>query len=155
MRPLREAIAALVAGAPTLEQSLTIISTFFPDRIVVLDSAYESAQDSREFIYGKRAFDLLWSFANEYWSALANGQGDLIGKRAFGANDFAQNEGGALSTLGKKRRTFDYRGTDILMEKHLKIGIKDSVAETLRIHFEWTASEKRLVIGHCGKHLDF
>jgi len=155
IRPLRDAVASLVEGDPSLEQSLTIISTFFPDRIVVLDSAYDSAQDSKEFMYGKRAFDLLWSFVNDYWSALAGGQGDMIGKQAFGANDYAQNEGEALSKAGKKRRTFNYRGTDILMEKHLKIGIKDSAAETLRVHFEWVAAEKRLVIGHCGKHLDF
>lgn len=155
IKPLRDAVASLVNGEPSLEQSLTIISTFFADRVVVLDSAYESAQDSKEFMYGKRAFDLLWSFVNDYWSALAGGQGDMIGKRAFGANDYAQNEGQALSNLGKRRRTFNYRGTDISMEKHLKIGIKDSVAETLRVHFEWIGVEKRLVIGHCGKHLDF
>lgn len=155
IKPLRNAVASLVGGEPSLEHSLTIISTFFPDRVVVLDSAYESAQDSKEFMYGKRAFDLLWSFANDYWSALAGGQGDMVGKRAFGTNDYAQNEGQALSNPGKRRRTFNYRGTDILMEKHLKIGVKDSVAETLRIHFEWFGAEKRLVIGHCGKHLDF
>lgn len=155
IKPLRDAVASLVNDEPSLEQSLTIISTFFPDRVVVLDSAYESAQDSREFMYGKRAFDLLWSFVNDYWSALASGQGDMIGKRAFGSSDYAQNEGQALSNAGKKRRTFNYRGTDILMEKHLKIGIKDSVSETLRIHFEWIGVERRLVIGHCGKHLDF
>jgi len=155
MRPLRDAVTSLVAGNPSLEQSLTVISTFFPDRVVVLDSAYESARDSKEFMYGRRAFDLLWSLANDYWTALANGQGDLIGKRVFGANDYAQNEGQALSNPGKKRRTFTYQGVDILMERHLKIGIKDSVAETLRIHFEWIGAERRLVIGHCGKHLDF
>lgn len=41
------------------------------------------------------------------------------------------------------------------MEKHLKHGVKDSKAETLRIHFEWLPSEKKLVVGHCGKHLNF
>lgn len=155
LKPLRDAVTSLVNGEPSLEESLTIISAFFPDRVVVLDSAYESAQDSKEFMYGKRAFDLLWSFVNAYWSALASGQGDMIGKRAFGANDYAQNEGHALSNPGKRRRTFNYRGTDILMEKHLKIGVKDSVAETIRVHYEWIGVEKRLVIGHCGKHLDF
>lgn len=155
LKPLRDSVASLVDGEPSLEQSLTIISTFFPERVIVLDSAYESAQDSQAFMYGKRAFDLLWSFVNGYWSALASGQGDMVGKQSFGANDYAQNEGEALSKAGKKRRTFNYRGNDILMEKHLKIGIKDSVAETLRVHFEWIGAEKRLVIGHCGKHLDF
>ena len=41
------------------------------------------------------------------------------------------------------------------MERHLKVGVRDSAATTLRVHFEWIAKEKRIVIGHCGKHLNF
>ena len=79
----------------------------------------------------------------------------LHAKAVFGHNAYAQNESQALSNDGRRRRTFTYRGRDFLMEKHLKIGVKDSAAETLRIHFEWLADEKRLVVGYCGKHLDF
>ncbi len=39
------------------------------------------------------------------------------------------------------------------MTNHLKIGVKPSDAETLRIHFDWDAEKKMIVIGHCGKHL--
>jgi hypothetical protein len=46
-------------------------------------------------------------------------------------------------------------GKQIEMLKHLRIGVKDSAAETLRIHFHWDAKDQRIVIGHCGKHLDF
>ncbi|MFV8646948.1 hypothetical protein ACNREK_22150, partial [Ralstonia pseudosolanacearum] len=60
-----------------------------------------------------------------------------------------------LSNDGKKRRTFNYCGKDFLMEKHLKHGVKDSPAETLRVHFEWFSNEKKIVVGHCGPHLDF
>lgn len=155
LAPLREAVSALVAGNPTLEQSLTLISALFPDRIVVLESAYDSAQESCMFRHSKKAFELLWNLANGYWEALENGKGDMHAKTVFGHNAYAQNEGEALSSGGKKRRTFMYRGQDLEMHKHLKIGVKDSAAETLRIHFEWLADEKRIVIGHCGKHLDF
>jgi hypothetical protein len=41
------------------------------------------------------------------------------------------------------------------MEKHLKIGTADNAADTLRIHFDWVAEEARIVVGYCGKHLDF
>lgn len=41
------------------------------------------------------------------------------------------------------------------MWKHLKIGVKDSITETWRCHFEFDADEKKVVIGHCGRHLDF
>ncbi len=155
LSPLREAVSALVAGNPTLEQSLTLISALFPDRVVVLESAFDAAQESRVFRHGKKAFDLLWNLVNGYREALASSKGDMHAKAVFGHNAYAQNEGEVLSSDGKKRRTFMYRGRDIEMNKHLKVGVKDSAAETLRIHFEWLADEKRIVIGHCGKHLDF
>jgi hypothetical protein len=61
----------------------------------------------------------------------------------------------SLSDKGKRRRTFNHRGRAILMARHLKHGVKESPAETLRIHFEWLADDKKITIGHCGKHLDF
>ena len=47
------------------------------------------------------------------------------------------------------------KGSSIVMPMHLKIGVKDTAAETLRIHFEWFADEQKIVIGHCGPHLKF
>ena len=55
----------------------------------------------------------------------------------------------------RKRRTFEYQGKGVVMTRHLKIGRKDSVAETLRIQFYWDANARKVVIGHCGPHLDF
>ena len=39
------------------------------------------------------------------------------------------------------------------MWQHLKIGVKDSLSRTLRIHFFWDPGAGKVVIGHCGKHL--
>lgn len=157
LAPLRESIAAVLKGNPSLQQSLELTSSLYAERVMVLDSAISSAKESDRggFRFGDKAFELLSKLANEYWQALADGNGDQQAKAAFGHNAYAQNEGQALSGLGKQRRTFAYHGKNFLMEKHLKSGVKDSLAETLRIHFEWVAEEKRLVIGHCGKHLDF
>lgn len=157
LAPLREAVTAILTEDPPLENSLQLINMLFSDRVIVLDSAQDSAQesDAANFRYGKKAFELLWKLANGYWQALADGKGDQHAKTVFGHNAYAQNEGQALSNEGKHRRTFNYRGRDFLMEKHLKIGVKDSSTETLRIHFEWLADEKRLLVGYCGKHLDF
>jgi hypothetical protein len=157
LMPLREAVAAVLAHEPSLEQSLKLINTLYTDRVAVLDSAQDSAHesDTHGFRHGKKAFDLLWKLANGYWQALADGKGDQHAKTVFGHNAYAQNESQALSNDGKRRRTFTYRGRDFLMEKHLKIGVKDSAAETLRIHFEWLSGDRRLVVGYCGKHLDF
>lgn len=152
--PLRQAIIALQKGDNSLEEALTVVATLFSDRLIVLDTAYQSAKDS-DFRYGQKAFDLLLKLVGEYWQILADGNGDQQAKAVFGQNAYAANEGGALSNEGKRRRTFKYKGRDFLMERHVKHGVKDSSAETLRIHFEWLSGEKKLVIGHCGAHLDF
>ncbi len=34
-------------------------------------------------------------------------------------------------------------------------GRKDSSFTTIRVHFHWDAATKRVVVGHCGPHLDF
>ncbi len=84
-----------------------------------------------------------------------DGTGDQHAKNVFGLKAYAASEADTLSIDGKKRRTFHYLSQPKLMEKHIKHGVKDSAAETLRIHFEWIAAEKKIIIGHCGKHLDF
>lgn len=98
---------------------------------------------------------MLHTLATGYWSALNEGKGDQHAKGVFGKDAYAANESDSLSNEGKRLRTFTYRGQDFAMEKHLKHGVKDSKAETLRIHFEWLPAEKMLVVGHCGKHLNF
>ncbi len=157
LKPLRDTIRAILKSEASLEQSLRLIAGLYPNRIIVLNSALESAKESDRggFKYGNKAFDLLLKFAEDYWSALSSGQGDQKARKTFGQKAFAAREASSLSNEGKRRRTFTYHGREFLMEKHLKHGVKDSVAETLRIHFEWLADEKKLVIGHCGKHLDF
>jgi hypothetical protein len=137
-----------------LEQALVLLSSLYPDRIVVLDTALKSAADSKDFKYKEKAFDLLWKMATDYWSVLAGGGGDTEARRVFGAA-YAAQESESLTTQGEKRRTFHYNGEPIGMFRHLKIGIKPSLFETLRVHFEWFAKEKKIVIGHCGCHLDF
>ena len=149
---LRELFGAVLDEQPDLEQSLSLIQTLFPDRIIILESAFESARESINFRYGNKGFELLWDLAFKFWPAI-NQDSDLAGKRLLGEK-YAQNEGNALTATGKRRRTFKYKEQEILMEKHLKFGVKDSISETLRIYFEWIGDEKLIVIGHCGKHLD-
>lgn len=154
---LRDSVLAAIDERLGLERAIQLISSLYPDRIVVLESAMNSARESDKggFQHGAKAFSMLRRLATGYWEALADGKGDQHAKTVFGRNEFAAAEASKLSSPGRAARTFIYKGNSIYMEKHLKHGIKDSAAETLRIHFDWFASEKRLVIGHCGKHLDF
>lgn len=152
---LRAATLAAMTGKLSLDQSLLLLATIFPDRVAILDSAYSSARDSAEFRHTSAAFRLLRTLVTDYWAALAGGQPDASARKVFGKNDYSAKEAQTLSEGGRRRRTFHYQGDALFMEAHLKIGVKDSLAETLRIHFDWRAPEKRLVIGHCGGHLDF
>jgi hypothetical protein len=139
-------------GVGSVEDVLRIVAQLYPDRIVILDSAYTSAKASQAFKNPERVLDLLLGLAGEYWQKLHDGKGDGEAKDVFGSS-YAANEAAALKKEGLRRRTFQYQGSPVQMLKHLKIGYKDSVAETLRIHFEWFADMEKIVIGHCGKHL--
>lgn len=151
---LREAILALHRGTVSLHQILDLIQALFPDRVIVLPSAFESAteSDNARFQYGSKAADLLINLATSYWETLANGRGDQQAKECFGVQAYAANEKG-LSARGRSERTFMYHGRMVEMDKHLKIGVRDSLTTTLRIHFEWFNDERKIVIGHCGRHL--
>lgn len=157
LEPLRTLVTSLAVDTPTLEQVLRLTVSLFPDRIVALETAFTSAKESDDggFSEGGGAAKLLMKLANDYWPVLASGGGDQQAKGIFGQNSFAAKESETLSRTGRTRRTFNYLDRDFLMEKHLKIGVKDSTAKTLRVHFDWVAEEKKIIIGHCGKHLDF
>lgn len=137
------------------EDSLKVISRLFPDRVEVLDSAMKSARDSASFKEKSRLFDLLWKLATAYWKDLTNGIGDAQARHIFGAAYSAKESETASSNARATRlRTFNYKDNTLVMEKHLRIGVKPSPAETIRIHFEWMPDECKIVIGHCGPHLD-
>jgi hypothetical protein len=152
---IRGALAAsLEKGIGSVEDMLRLAGALYPDRIVVLDSAYRSARASHAFRTPERALSLLLNLAGAYWQSLSDGKGDGEARGVFG-NSYAAKEAEVLSKEALKRRTFRYKGSPVVMLKHLKIGVKDTAAETLRIHFEWFADEQKIVIGHYGPHLKF
>lgn len=155
--PIRELFEAAWSKQISLEQVLQLISTIYPERVTVLPSAYSSARESDRagFSEGEKALELLMRLGTQYWDCLVEGKGDQNARSIFGKNGFAAKEAESLSAAGRGRRTFTYRGADVFMERHLKLGVKDSAAETLRVHFEWFADRQELVVGHCGKHLNF
>lgn len=152
-----EALRASLARNLSLQQALTVVTTLHPGRLIILDSAYSAAEtsDRAGFQHGSKALELLMMLAEKYWQSLVEGNGDQQARSVFGKNGFASKEAETLSNDGRRRRTFIHNGREIVMEKHLKHGVKDSSAETLRIHFEWDADVEKIIIGHCGKHLDF
>lgn len=153
---IKKAAATLNESRPKLFDVLCFIAAIFPSELEVLEAAYESAKESDRggFSLGRDALSLLLRLGYVYATGLRSGQTEQLAGKSFGKNELAWNEGNELSVAGRSARTFEYAGERIFMERHLKAGAKDSVAETLRIHFAWNAPNRKVVIGHCGKHLN-
>lgn len=153
---LRDCILRTVGTDPHLEDCLSLLTQLFPERLVVLPSAWQSAREASGFRRTGKAFELLRSLCTGYYDAMVDGQGDKLAGQVFGPNSYAARESETVE--GNKRaralRTFVYQSQPIEMVRHLKIGVKDSIAETFRAHFHWDAAEQKVVLGHCGRHLD-
>lgn len=116
------ALRAAFEGAPTLEQCLMTVGSLYPERVVILDSALSSATESDRagFQRGAKALELLRTLAGDYWRTLVEGGGDQQGRQHFGKFGFAAKESDTLSVEGKNRRTFRYKGKDLLDGKAFK-----------------------------------
>jgi hypothetical protein len=140
----------------SLADALLLIELLYGEQVTILASAWSSAKESAAFKKPKKAWELLQCLASNYWEAVQNG-GDSEARKCFTGKTFASGE--SETVKGRKgardRRTFRYKGNGVIMWKHLKIGNKDSIADTWRCHFEFDHEDLKVVIGHCGKHLDF
>ena len=147
------AVREYIANRLDPEQILHLLAHLFPNELVVLDSAYDSAREIERFRNSRRAFELLWRLATEYPALMRSGNGhrascdDLFGGDAYAAQDHDSSD------YCRRARTFHYAGKAIYMPEHLKIGKSFDPNETLRIHFKWLNDEGKVAIGHCGKHL--
>ena len=116
----------------------------------------KSAKQSRDFRYPDRLFGLLRKLCSEYYESIrARGKGDGQAGQIFG-NAYTARDSELVENNKRARdlRTFDYKGVPVEMMQHLKIGVKPSVAETIRVHFMWDPEREKVIIGHCGPHLD-
>jgi hypothetical protein len=139
---------------PTPIECLKIIDLLYSENCIILDSARESAKGSGSFREGRVLLDLLRKLVTDYRERLMTG-GDSQAKNVFGKNEYAAMESETVmnSKGNRKARTFSYDGKDVEMFRHLKIGIVDSVYETIRIHFHWDGKTEKIIIGYCGRHL--
>ena len=147
-----------VAGTARLKprQCLELVSEeLCPGHLLVLESAWSSADQAKGFEHGDQLFELLWLLATSYREQKLTGAPDRIAGQIFGGSSYAPRESQTIesNTQARRARTFTYQGKTVEMWQHLKIGAKDSENRTLRIHFCWDEELGQVVIGHCGKHL--
>lgn len=139
---------------PSPRECLDAISRAYPGRVVVLESAFSSANEYAQFAQGRRLLHLLRKLASEFIDAMIEG-GDELARRCFTNSEYAATE--SQSTQNNRemraRRTFKYNGRDVPMWRHLKIGVADDQRRSIRVYFEWVSDERKVIIGHCGEHL--
>jgi hypothetical protein len=138
---------------PTPLQCIEVIEDVFREGCIILDSAKDSARDMIHFIYGRRLLDMLRRLVTDYRSKLLDG-GDNEARKVFGKSEFAAKESETVmaNKTMRRQRTFEYRGEQLEMFRHLKIGTDENIAKTIRVHFHWDAEREKVVIAYCGEH---
>ena len=126
----------------------------WPGHLLVLESAWSSADVVSGFELGEQLFEHLWLLATAYREQKLKGAPDRPAGQVFGSS-YAARESKTIENSQKARRarTFTYNGRTVEMWQHLKIGVKDSTNHTIRVHFHWDGDLEQVVIGHCGQHL--
>lgn len=147
-------LAACRIDEPTPEECINIIKNALDDNVVFLESAVDSARASTKFKRGRVLLDMLRKLVVEYLPLYIEG-GDNKARSIFTNNQYAANESETVVNNPQlaKSREFFYKGEQVPMWQHLKVGIADNPDLTIRIHFLVDIKEKKIVIGYCGEHL--
>lgn len=137
----------------TPEICLKLTQQLYPNRAIVLESAYVSARDSVRFKNSPKLLNYLSKLVTDYLDTVQDG-GDSKAKTIFG-KAFSANESDTVEKNPKlaKLRVFKYRNSEIAMFKHIRIGTSRNPEETIRIHFHVDLERNAIVIGYCGEHL--
>lgn len=144
----------------SLVEELELAGRLWPDRIVVLPEAVRSAA-AYKYCDLDEEWRILRAVATVLWD-IYFGDGDSSDideefKRRTGFTHTFRESGAtnASPALVKLRRR-SYKGSEIDITPHIKgSGRRDSSKlHPFRLHYHADAEGKKIVIGHCGEHLD-
>ena len=135
--------------------ALKIIEHLANEHIIVLETAKDSASAlPLECLQGRRLLNLLTRLALK-WKPIYETQGDNIARQVFSPGEYASRESQTVERSNKASlRTYVYDGREFVMMRHLRIGTAWNDRFCIRVHFEYDAATKKIVIGHCGSHLE-
>ena len=146
-------LTALDRGLPeSVDDILTCIEETFPERVVVLPEAHDSAKR-----HGRRnlrdAWAILRNVPTTLWSLHFEDAHDVEREfRDATGYELALTERKATKANGKmmKVRKLAYGDDTIDITPHIKGGLK---GDPLRVHYGIDGVNRLIVIGHCGDHL--
>lgn len=131
----------------------------FGAELVITDDARRSAAESpfRSPDRVLSALEAIAELSKIHFSKTPFGSG--IGPletffRSRGALDYASQD--SVTTTGKygQQRRIIYHGEPLMLSRHLTLG-GGSRENCLQIYWELDSATKKIVIGHCGLHLDY
>lgn len=157
LKSVQMAVQELRTLPNSLEEALTLVARLKPDRIAVTERALQSSQSS-DFTDINVAWVCLWQIATTLHDLYFDPQHRGIDiEREFKSRsgyDLAINEG-AMTSRDRSLmalRTDTYKGKDIDITPHVKYGNKRP--KLLRVHYAICRDEEKIIIGHCGDHLE-
>jgi len=123
--------------------------------IVILESALKSADKAEDYHNSRNLLAALCKLGGKFLPAYLSG-GDNKTEGVFSRDTYAAKESGQTMNNPKCKaaRTFSYKGEEVTMWQHLGWGVADNTRESLRLYFYVDQKEGKIVIGHCGEHLE-
>ena len=139
---------------PELEERLRELARQHPQRLLVLESAYDSAKEARGFEQVNRAIELLERLVGPYLHRYLT-SGDARARDVFTREQFSAGESDTTCRCERTRRTrlFVEEGVRREFFAHLRIGKGRGVHASWRCYFRVDQENQRIVIAHCGRHL--
>ncbi|WP_284363443.1 hypothetical protein [Pseudomonas putida] len=125
-----------------------------PGRICLTNPALKSMRDSvyRDFPKFRKCLSLMATQLYDHYSDKAIRLHDVLDHFKKERIDFEPKM--SPVTMGMYADDRRYKGKRADMNRHFCLGNARDPVHTLRIHFEWDADDKLLVIHHAGKHLE-
>lgn len=125
-----------------------------PGRIHMTTPALKSLRDSVYRDHGKfrACLSLMATKLYDHYSEKVGRLHDVLEHFKLESIDFEPKM--SPVTMGMYADNRKYKGKPANMNRHFCLGNARDPSRTLRIHFDWDADDKVLVIHHAGKHLE-
>jgi hypothetical protein len=133
---------------------LTVFQAIAPDRLEVLPSAFESANEAANFELSSSLCKLIEKLVYSYLDSITAGNPDSVARKVFSHSAYAAKESETVVSNSRLRamREFTYKGEKILMLQHLGIGRNYGTQHAIKLYFK--IIDGKVIIGHCGEHLE-
>lgn len=151
------ALQAFTALPESLSDVLQKIGTLHADKVIVTEQAIKSAEGYKGFSEINKAWECLWAVATELHTVhflqtgSINIEQDFRSKTGF---DLSLKEGRMTQNDSDlmKLRQVQHNGKMHNITPHVKWGNKEP--KCLRVYYAACPDEKKIIIGHCGPHLN-